>query len=227
MGVRPDRSDLAVSAGLVAAGVVEVFLGPVEGQSRSERIGEVMALVVIAGCFSFRRSLPVWSAVLALFGLTVFSITGADSRAWEIAVVIIAVYSCARHSDWRGAWTVLGAAVIYGLVVNAIEGGHGFWMFVGNMSFYLALMVLIPWSAGVALRRREQLSRYDAERAVDDERARIARELHDVVGHALGVIVVQADGDRRTCRTRPGRHSRRSPVPPARHSTMSGDCSSS
>jgi signal transduction histidine kinase len=69
-------------------------------------------------------------------------------------------------------------------------------MYVGNFSFYLALTVLIPWSAGVALRRREQLSRYDAEQAVDDERERIARELHDVVGHALGVIVVQADGER-------------------------------
>src|SRR4051794_34755954 len=57
-------------------------------------------------------------------------------------------------------------------------------------------MVVIPWAAGLALRRRHELSRYDAERAVEEERARIARELHDIVGHALGMIVVQAEGER-------------------------------
>src|SRR3954454_14827585 len=57
-------------------------------------------------------------------------------------------------------------------------------------------MVVIPWAAGLALRRRHELSRYDAERAVEDERARVARELHDIVGHALGMIAVQAEGER-------------------------------
>jgi signal transduction histidine kinase len=55
--------------------------------------------------------------------------------------------------------------------------------------------VFIPCAGGLALRRREQLGHADADRAVDMERIRIARELHDVVGHALGVIVVQADGE--------------------------------
>ena len=61
-----------------------------------------------------------------------------------------------------------------------------------------------PWLAGVALRLRaeraaaESQVRADAMAAiVADERARIARDLHDSVAHALAVIVLQARGARR------------------------------
>jgi len=44
--------------------------------------------------------------------------------------------------------------------------------------------------------RLEREREEKAVRAVAEERARISRELHDVVGHALGMIVVQAEGER-------------------------------
>jgi len=135
-------------------------------------------------------------ALSTLACVTVATVTIIDSRAWPIAVVMIAAYCGARYASRSGALVVLAACVGYGLVVSRIEGYEGFWSFVGNLLFYLALMVLIPWAAGLALRSREQLSRHDADRAVEQERVRIARELHDVVGHALGVIVVQAEGER-------------------------------
>ena len=91
---------------------------------------------------------------------------------------------------------MLAAAVAYTWLASSFEESDDVWMYVGNFLFFLGLMVVIPWTAGRALRRRQALSRYDAERAVEDERARIARELHDVVGHALGMIVVQAEGER-------------------------------
>ena len=70
----------------------------------------------------------------------------------------------------------------------------------------------MPWVGGRALRSRrlraealedraEALQRESEERAraaVAEERLRIARELHDVVGHSLGVIVVQAGAERAT-----------------------------
>jgi signal transduction histidine kinase len=52
-----------------------------------------------------------------------------------------------------------------------------------------------------ALLERDQSIR--AREAVADERARMARELHDIVGHALNVIVIQAGGAQRVFASKP------------------------
>jgi signal transduction histidine kinase len=196
MRVLPTRNDLIVSLGFATVGLVEIWLTPSFGLSVAERAGESIGLVLISGCFAYRRTFPLSSALLVLLVLSGVDVTWTDSRLWEIAAVMLASYSCARHSTMAGAWVELGAATAYGLFANTLEDSNDAWQFIGNFLFLMGLMVVIPWAAGLALRRRQQLGRHDAERAVVEERARIARELHDVVGHALGMIVVQAEGER-------------------------------
>jgi signal transduction histidine kinase len=57
--------------------------------------------------------------------------------------------------------------------------------------FAMALAV-VAWALGEAARSRRATSREEARRAVAEEQARIARELHDVIAHSVSVIIVQA-----------------------------------
>jgi signal transduction histidine kinase len=80
-----------------------------------------------------------------------------------------------------------------------------------------AMLVVAPWALGMWSRTRrayvdslidrgERLEReaaQQAELAASDERARIAREMHDVVAHGLSVIIVQADGARYAAKSSP------------------------
>jgi signal transduction histidine kinase len=196
MGVLPTRGDIAVSVTLAAVALGEIALTPPEGLSPAERFGEAMAALLICGCFAFRRLYPLSSALAVLLVLALVGVAWTESRLWDIAAVMLACYSCARHASRAGSWVVLAAATGFGLLVSSLEQSDDMWMYLGNFMFMMGLMVAIPWTAGRALRRRQELSQQDADRAVEDERARIARELHDIVGHALGMIVVQAEGER-------------------------------
>jgi signal transduction histidine kinase len=78
-------------------------------------------------------------------------------------------------------------------------------------------LLLLPWLAGLAVRTRsvakmsreaQLLAERDAARAdravaVEQERVRIAREMHDIVAHSLAVVIAQADGARYALRAAP------------------------
>ena len=59
------------------------------------------------------------------------------------------------------------------------------------MTVYL-LAVVLAWTAGQWRRAQRARTRAETRRAVVEERARIAREVHDVVAHTLSVMVIQA-----------------------------------
>ncbi|WP_399923446.1 sensor histidine kinase [Streptomyces kanamyceticus] len=76
-----------------------------------------------------------------------------------------------------------------------------------QLAVFLALAVLAAWLGGDSVRERrthaEALAAQAAEQAVTAERLRIARELHDMIAHSIGVIAIQAGVGSRVIDTQP------------------------
>jgi signal transduction histidine kinase len=121
--------------------------------------------------------------------------------------LFIAAYSVGAHATMRrgAAGLAAGALVLAGLYHNS---GLGLAMASGSNSQHLVVSLLqltAFWLAGVFVRARRQAAalaarsaalQRQAEQAAADERARIARELHDIVAHHLSVVVLHAAGAR-------------------------------
>jgi len=203
----------AASAGEIAAGGPTAPSGPGWGAARS--------LAVAAACASlpFRRRFP--AAVLGIVTVAVGFINGAGGPPTVgvvgggllVLAVPLAVYPVALGSRRRRAVLEIGAAVVAIEVGALVAWGGPDW---DALLPGLALAA-VGWLAAVntrtrrayvdgvveraAAREREREER--ARRASTDERLRIARELHDVVAHAMSIIAIRSGVARMALQTRP------------------------
>jgi signal transduction histidine kinase len=154
--------------------------------------------------------LVIW---LALFGIVNLSSDFDGQSVFFVFVFVFALYSFGANARGRQAWA---AVVLIPFAITAFVTDDGDPFAWGDIVF-ATLIIGGPWGAGLMMRlRRErersltlrtvELERDQDERAraaVAEERARIARELHDVVAHAISVVVVQARGGRKVLSTDP------------------------
>ena len=145
-----------------------------------------------------RRRYPV--AVLAVVVGATVALT-LQYHSLDPLPTFLAFYSVAAHAERRTA-LIAGAAGLAALVVPVLhETDYDFGPFVFHLLVFPA-----AWVLGDNLRTRrayltaleeraERLERErdeESRRAVAEEQARIARELHDVIAHNVSVMVVQA-----------------------------------
>jgi signal transduction histidine kinase len=134
--------------------------------------------------------------------------------------LILAIYSFVTVSDRAESLVAITfIAVVEGAVVIAAGGGHD--LATGTETVNQMSLAGVAWFAGESAKnarqysqaRRERLAEREAaaeiERtaeirgAVNEERATIARELHDVVAHAMSIVTVRAGVARMLIDTRP------------------------
>ena len=189
------RAADGVLAIVVFLGTVVVTDGP--GDSLVIRpIGDVpipalLVFAVASAALYWRRRAPL--AVLAVV-LVAWASTIGSGYADLGGVAIIALYSAGRYAtNDRWAYLGVGAAILVVTLDNLADPAP--W----GEAVFGAVVMFVAWYVGRRLRMRQeraaQLLREqaaEARRIVIEERARIARELHDVVAHRVSLMTVQA-----------------------------------
>jgi signal transduction histidine kinase len=193
-------------AGVLAGGVTTELL---------TREPEAAALPVLCGVMGtapllLRRYAPLVVFVVTLAGLQLLDnlVPGfADQTAFFVLSVFASLYSVGRYARGVGAW--LGAVGVLCVMSSFVYQDVG--SFDPAAIAWFTALVGAPWAAGVTLRlkqdrevdmssaaeRMREEHQENLRRLVVSERATIARELHDVVAHAIAVTVLQSRGARR------------------------------
>ena len=192
------HGDALLAAGIVVLAQAEFWTA--DGLTLEQSLLLAGISLAVGVLFAFRRNFPLVVGI-AMLGLALLegSVPEAHGGEWIGLFVLLGVYTVATHtSGWR---TLAGAVLTLatGLVVLLGDPGN---VELGGILLF-GFLFGTPWVAGRAIRRRRlreaQLEREkaEAEAAIAEERTRIARELHDVVAHAISVIVLQARGGRK------------------------------
>ncbi|MFC9590213.1 sensor histidine kinase [Streptomyces sp. NPDC056944] len=177
---------------------VEHLLPPVEAW-------EAVAALLTALPLVLRRRFPLavyWVVTVAAVVLHLGDAAD-DATRTTFAAGLVAAYSAAMYSPHRKS---VAASLLVGALLYAV-----FPLVPDVDSDLVPLLVLLPLalaSHGVHLwRQRERELRADQEaalrRAVEAERSRIARELHDVVTHNVSMMTIQAGAARTVLATSP------------------------
>lgn len=172
--------------------------------------------ILLCGALAIRRVSPTLALAVAWVAALAQMALGLPPLPVDVAVFGVLYVTAAygtRTILWLGlASSFVGAAFIslYLVVVPLVGSGKPLLSALSALAssgfaLYLAaaFALLLSWTVGalarMAIRARENRAaqrRAEEETVAEQERVRIARDMHDVVAHSLAVVIAQADGAR-------------------------------
>jgi signal transduction histidine kinase len=213
----PFRADLLLAAVYFVEAQIELAVLVPAGTPH--RWGAMLLLGVGAFTLAIRRRRPAVAALVGVpvqIGAEALGSAYVDNLVSPFFVVLLVLYGIGRHLDGKIV-PILGAYAIAVMWITSTWDNYDDSL--GDFILIGSLIVAAPIVIGRVLRHRarlhrtlrEKTERLERERAVsaaaaaEEERTRIAGELHDVVAHALSAMVVQASGARRLAERDPVR----------------------
>jgi signal transduction histidine kinase len=210
-GLRRAALDWVGPVAILAIGLVDVFSKPHSTDYPGSPWRHLAFLAIAVALLGLRRHAPLLAPCAAIVVVTWWTSLWPPSAQGPFAgflLLVGAAYSLGTLKDRRNVaigGAVLAAWFVLGLFVGIVGGRAG-------DVVPIAVWIVVGFGVGYLISRRTEQARLAVEsarvlaveqeqrtaRAIEDERARIARELHDVVAHGLSVIVVQASAERRT-----------------------------
>jgi signal transduction histidine kinase len=196
--------DVSFAVALAAAGVVEVWVPLPSVAGTGDPVISSVVAVVLCLALALRRTHPLVTALVVLLTWpVVFTFQPILVLFWgQLVPIVVATYSVARYGSRRDS--LIGAAAASACLLF-FDFGVAVLQEPGEIFFHW-LVVVLAWVIGSLVNRAERKAAEAQRLAIDieaesrtrmlgaiaDERARIARELHDIVAHAISVMVVQA-----------------------------------
>ena len=208
----PVRVDELVALALLVEIELQVWLSPYI----QDRVPTAIGGLALSAAVAVRRHWPFGAVLLALVAVVAQEALGGrltQHTVGALLALILVFYAAGAFLRERSAWLALGLGLA-GSAASVVLAGSSSDLWFGGI-----FLEGLPWAVGRIVRERsarerayrERAERVDSEReqqalaAVWGERARIARELHDVVAHSLSVMVLQAGGARMVMGAEPER----------------------
>jgi signal transduction histidine kinase len=203
--------DALLAAGLAAFGVVGT-LGAADNQPTSRPPGLLGwgLLVVAAAAVAFRRRHP----------LAVLAVTAAATAGWlaarhpygpvflPLCVAVYTVASSIPRERFPALAAGVGGLLVLLVAIGVADGRERLYDEVPNqlprVLLAWATLLGVPLWVGWAARVRREQAAAERSRRADEERLRVARELHDVVSHSIAMINFRAGVALHVLDRRPG-----------------------